>query len=469
MELEDLPPIDFCVLSHYHGDHFDHVVEERLQKDLPIITTEHATTDLKDKGFTAALSLDTWDSVTVSKGDATVRVTSMPGKHGPALTDLLLPPVMGSMLEFQPAPERTALRLYITGDTLVHDDLHEIPRRYPDIDLALFHLGGTRILGILLTMDAEQGVEAIRIINPREVIPIHYNDYEVFKSPLQDFKRAVEVAGFESRVRYLSHGETYSLRSQRAGCGQLRIPVGRIVLRGTLASIQAVNCIVSRPRRASPRLTARALIPQRRPLGRGHRRRAHEHPEFVDFPEYLRRAHGEAKRAAEIVDRLLDYIRERTPTFDAVDVRRVVADAVAIVTAAAGARGAQIAEVSDDAPVVVRADAIMLRQVVLNLVNNALDAVDGAGQITVRTRTERDGIAGTRAVVSVSDTGRGVPGEHLPHIFEPFFTTKEVGRGVGLGLAICQSFVEQHGGTIRADSAGAGGGTTVEFELPLES
>jgi L-ascorbate metabolism protein UlaG (beta-lactamase superfamily) len=91
----------------------------------------------------------------------------------------------------------------------MHDDLQEIPRRYPEIDLALFHLGGTQIMGILLTMDAEQGLEAIRLINPREVIPIHYNDYGVFKSPLEDFKTAVINAGFENRVRYLSHGETY--------------------------------------------------------------------------------------------------------------------------------------------------------------------------------------------------------------------------------------------------------------------
>jgi signal transduction histidine kinase len=193
-----------------------------------------------------------------------------------------------------------------------------------------------------------------------------------------------------------------------------------------------------------------------------------EHPEFVDFPEYLRRAHGEAKRAADIVDRLLDHIRERTPTFDRVDVRRVVADAVAIVAAAAGDRGPQIAVMSDDTPVLVRADAIMLRQVVLNLVNNALDAVDGPGEIRVRTRTERNGIGAARAVVSVFDTGRGVPAEHLPRMFDPFFTTKDVGHGVGLGLAICQSFIEQHGGSIRADSAGVGKGTTVEFELPVD-
>jgi L-ascorbate metabolism protein UlaG (beta-lactamase superfamily) len=216
IEIEDLPPIDFCVLSHYHGDHFDQLVEKKLQKDLPILTTEHASDALKEKGFTATMPFDTWDSVMIEKGDARVQLTSMPGKHGPSITDLLLPPVMGSMLDFY-GGERKLLRLYITGDTLVHDDLHEIPKRYPEIDLALFHLGGTRILGILLTMDAEQGVEAIRIINPREVIPIHYNDYEVFKSPLEEFKKAVTEAGLQDRVRYLSHGESYqfSISPQR--------------------------------------------------------------------------------------------------------------------------------------------------------------------------------------------------------------------------------------------------------------
>lgn len=209
IEIDELPPVDFCILSHYHGDHFDHIAEERLRKDLPIITTGHAAGELKDKGFTALTALDTWESVTVEKGEATARITSMPGKHGPVMVEPFLPTVMGSMVEFQPAPNRTALRLYITGDTLMHDDLREIPQRYPEIDLALIHLGGTQIMGILLTMDAEQGVEAIQLINPREVIPIHYNDYEVFRSPLEDFKRAVEAAGLSAKVKYLSHGDTY--------------------------------------------------------------------------------------------------------------------------------------------------------------------------------------------------------------------------------------------------------------------
>jgi L-ascorbate metabolism protein UlaG (beta-lactamase superfamily) len=221
MEIEELPPLDFCVLSHYHGDHFDHVVEERLQKDLPIITTREAAEKIAEKGFTAAIPLETWESVTVNKNDVRVSVTSMPGKHGPAIADLLLPSVMGSMLEFGSSNGARMLSLYISGDTLVFDQLREIPNRYPTIDLGLFHLGGTRIMGILLTMDAEQGVEAVRIINPREAIPIHYNDYEVFKSPLEDFKKAIEEAGLGDRITYLSHGETYNFevaadRSQAA-------------------------------------------------------------------------------------------------------------------------------------------------------------------------------------------------------------------------------------------------------------
>jgi signal transduction histidine kinase len=181
--------------------------------------------------------------------------------------------------------------------------------------------------------------------------------------------------------------------------------------------------------------------------------------------EYLQRAYAEAKRAADIVDRLLDHMRERRASLAPVDVREVVADAVAIVQAAAGKRGVQIAITSNETPVVVRGDAIMLRQVILNLVNNALDAVNGTGHIEVRTRLV-NGIGIRRAIVSVSDTGRGIAPDHLPRVFDLFFTTKDTGSGVGLGLPICQSFIEQHGGTIRVDSPGLGRGTIVEFELP---
>ncbi|HEX8252777.1 MAG TPA: MBL fold metallo-hydrolase [Thermoanaerobaculia bacterium] len=210
ISLEQLPPVDFVLLSHMHGDHFDHVVSDRLDRKVPILTTKHAAASLKGLGFERPIAFDTWDSMDVVKGAARMKVTAMPGKHAPGLLRLMIPPTMGSMLEFS-SGAKTALRLYITGDTLIHEHLKEIPKRFPDLDIALLHLGGTRIAGVLLTMDAKQGVEAIRITNPRTAIPIHYNDYGVFKSPLDDFKAAVREAGYEDRVHYLAHGETFDI------------------------------------------------------------------------------------------------------------------------------------------------------------------------------------------------------------------------------------------------------------------
>ena len=209
IEIEDLPPLDFVLLSHLHGDHFDRVAERRLNKATPIISTRHAVAYLRKKGFGRTRALKTWETLSVTKGEARLRLTAMPGTHAPGPLSAVLPPVMGSMLEFRTGQDETALRLYISGDTLIHERLREIPRRYPEVDLALLHLGGTRVIGVMVTMDAEQGVEAIKIIDPRTAIPIHYNDYTVFKSRLEDFKRAVAEADLEDRVHYLEHGDTY--------------------------------------------------------------------------------------------------------------------------------------------------------------------------------------------------------------------------------------------------------------------
>jgi L-ascorbate metabolism protein UlaG (beta-lactamase superfamily) len=209
VEIHDLPPLDLIVLSHFHGDHFDQVAERDLDKSIPIITNAEAAKELKKRGFRYAKPMTTWSSVAVEQGDMRLRVTSMPGRHGPPLSDLVLPEVMGSVLDFAPGG-LAPFRMYITGDTLIFDDLNEIPRRHPDIDLALLHLGGTRVLGILVTMDATQGVELMRLVRPRMAIPIHYNDYDVFTSPLSDFEKEVAAAGLQDRVHYLRHGDTYT-------------------------------------------------------------------------------------------------------------------------------------------------------------------------------------------------------------------------------------------------------------------
>jgi L-ascorbate metabolism protein UlaG (beta-lactamase superfamily) len=210
MELGDLPSLDLVVLSHHHGDHFDRYAAEGLDKELPIVTEPHSAKKLRSQGFQRPIALDTWQSQVVARGEVELRVTAMPGKHAPQPLGSLLPPVMGSLLELV-RPGRPRFRLYITGDTLLHDRLSEIPQRYPDIDLCLIHLGGTRVAGVLLTMDAGQGIKALQLVAPRTAVPIHTDDYTVFKSGLDDFKAAVSDAGpaLPTEIRYVDRGETW--------------------------------------------------------------------------------------------------------------------------------------------------------------------------------------------------------------------------------------------------------------------
>jgi L-ascorbate metabolism protein UlaG (beta-lactamase superfamily) len=210
IELEDLPPIDLVVLSHMHDDHFDRLVQKKLDRNIPIVTTREASTVLEELGFSKRYPLKTWETLTVEKGNTTLRVTATPGRHGPPLIAKLLPEVMGSILDFGNKSAGRSYRMYISGDTMVFDDIKEIPRRYPGVDLALLHLGGTRLLGLVtVTMDAKDGVEMMRIIIPNKAIPIHYNDYDVFRSPLSDFEEEIEQAGLRDKIIYLKHGEKY--------------------------------------------------------------------------------------------------------------------------------------------------------------------------------------------------------------------------------------------------------------------
>ena len=234
LELESLPPVDFVILSHMHEDHFDREVERKLDRGLPIVTTPHAADELASKGFRAAKALKTWETLTVTKGGARVRVTAMPGTHAPGVLSKMLPFVMGSLIEFENASGRVAFRMYITGDTLIFDQLKEIPVRFPDIDLALLHLGGTMFFNLMMvTMDPKQGVEVIKIVKPKTAIPIHYDDYTAFESALGDtghppeddphgWWHGTKVTSFEefikmakdaapgTEVHILHRGETYT-------------------------------------------------------------------------------------------------------------------------------------------------------------------------------------------------------------------------------------------------------------------
>nr|BFE81743.1 hypothetical protein GCM10020093_043440 [Planobispora longispora] len=165
IEIGELPPLDAVVLSHMHGDHWDRVARRGLDKDVPVVTTTQAAGRLRRQGFGQAQGLNTWQQHELRRGDRTLTITSLPGCHAPGALRALLPPVMGSMLEFA-RNGRVEFRLHISGDTLMNRELDAIPRRYPDIDAAILHLGGTKVLGTTVTMDGRQGADWLYLIDP---------------------------------------------------------------------------------------------------------------------------------------------------------------------------------------------------------------------------------------------------------------------------------------------------------------
>jgi L-ascorbate metabolism protein UlaG (beta-lactamase superfamily) len=221
LSIRDLPDLDFIVVSHHRGDHFDRIAARDLDHDLPVIAEPHAARKLISQGFRSPVALSAWQSRIITRGDAEVQVTSLPGKHAPEPLRSLLPPVMGTLLDFSRGGQRM-LRMYITGPTLMHDGIIEIADRFTDIDLCLIHLGGTKVGGILLSMDARQGVEVLRTISPRNVIPIHYDDYTLFKSSLSEFMQAVTDANLGCNIHCLDRGEKYRLTV--GAPGKSRVP-----------------------------------------------------------------------------------------------------------------------------------------------------------------------------------------------------------------------------------------------------
>jgi L-ascorbate metabolism protein UlaG (beta-lactamase superfamily) len=216
MELEDLPPLDAVVLSHLHGDHWDRVTRRGLDKDTLIVTTRQAARRLRRRGFTRSTGLSPWEQHELRRPGGSLTITALPAKHAPGPAEALLPPVIGTMLEFRGQDELVELRMHLSGDTLLDRRLDSIPRRFPDIDLAVVHLGGTKLLGTLLvTMDGEQGAAWVDLINPHTVVPVHFDDYAAFTSPLEDFRHHIEQVGLADRVVYLEPGETRELAPHR--------------------------------------------------------------------------------------------------------------------------------------------------------------------------------------------------------------------------------------------------------------
>lgn len=166
-----------------------------------------------------------------------------------------------------------------------------------------------------------------------------------------------------------------------------------------------------------------------------------------------------ASRTRDIVTSLRTFSRNTTEVFALSDIHEGLDSTLTILNSALG-NGIELIRDYGEVPP-IRCQITKLNQVFLNLINNAIQAIDGEGKIQIQTRHIDDQVR-----IRICDTGKGMPESVRKRIFEPFFTTKEIGTGTGLGLSISYGIIEQHHGTIAARSR-EGKGTTLEMWLPI--
>ncbi len=176
----------------------------------------------------------------------------------------------------------------------------------------------------------------------------------------------------------------------------------------------------------------------------------------------LRRIEEEAYRCKGITEKLLDFSRLREVRRAPTNLIDLVNDVVSMV-GKVGKYRCKTMVVSGKADVVAHVNPQEIRQVVLNLVTNALESLDTEGEVNVAVDTD-----GTTASIAIIDNGCGMSDEVLKHIFEPFFTRRRDGTGTGLGLSITYRIISQHGGSLTAHSEGEGRGSRMEILLPVE-
>ncbi|MDH4229675.1 MAG: ATP-binding protein [Nitrospirota bacterium] len=177
----------------------------------------------------------------------------------------------------------------------------------------------------------------------------------------------------------------------------------------------------------------------------------------------VKTVHKSAVNARHIMDSLLRFSRQEAPRKELCSLNEVVQDVINMVQFRTRKQDVTLTCEPGEGIPPLSMDAHQIAQVVLNIVNNACDAVEGmSGTVSVTTR-----MAGGEARILIADNGPGIDPKVQARIFDPFFTTKEVGKGTGLGLSLCYGIVQEHGGGIRVESRP--GATRFEVTLPVES
>ena len=177
---------------------------------------------------------------------------------------------------------------------------------------------------------------------------------------------------------------------------------------------------------------------------------------------------SQVQRMIETIRSVLDRTRDRAIGHGPVPLAPLVSQALALVTTRLAGRALVLrSEIPPDLPP-VPGDAAALRQVLINLLGNAIDATEPPGTIAVGACVLSPNGRGPQMEITVSDSGHGMSEEEIRRVFEPFYTTKAPGRGTGLGLAIVDHIVRAHGGQVEIESS-PGRGTTMRVRLPLEA
>jgi signal transduction histidine kinase len=182
--------------------------------------------------------------------------------------------------------------------------------------------------------------------------------------------------------------------------------------------------------------------------------------DFAEVKDSLREVRAQVDRCKNITHKLLDFARKREPVLQDVDVGRIIEDMARLVDKEAAYKNVTLTrDLPQDLPL-LRTDAPLLRQVVLNLMTNALHAVESGGRIEASARADDMFLE-----IRIKDDGCGIEPENLEKIFNPFFTTKPPGQGTGLGLSMCHTLVTGMNGEISVESR-PGQGATFTVRLP---
>ena len=187
-----------------------------------------------------------------------------------------------------------------------------------------------------------------------------------------------------------------------------------------------------------------------------------ESENFKEFEQSVNKIEEHVERARKITHNMLGFARKMEHRLDDVDINNVLNQTIELLQSHAQTNNIEISKDFQSELPIIESDQSQLQQVFLNLINNAIDAVEKDGLIEVKTRKKDSQI-----VVTIKDNGPGIAEEHLKKVFDPFFTTKETGKGIGLGLSVSYTITKKLGGTIKVESK-ISEGAVFSVKLPIK-